>query len=803
MNRSSRWVLAGGAVLALTLLVGLSRLELDVDVFSLLPADSAIVEGLSHYQRNFGSARGLVVSVRSSDAKTTAHAAAALAKALAASPLAGSVVWRGTTDTQAVADLTAYAWLNQPPERFDQLFERLGDGRQGRLELTLEQMATSLQAEDVARLGRDPYDLSSILSDAAGLSGNGMASPFVSADGLLRVLFVEPPFEDTGFLRLRRWTGQVRELVERARQGGALGDEVTLRLTGNPAFVSEFGSGLLRDMSWAALGTLMLVAVLFWVAHRDWRPLLRLVTVLVIVLAVATALAGLLLRELNVLSLGFAAILLGLAADYGLILYQERKSHPDKTAAEHRRAVAPSILWAAVTTAGAFFMLTRSSLPGVAQLGTLVAIGILVAAALMLLGFLAARAPVVAASSPAHGALAGALGSAWSARVARVVTLLLGLIALAVLVARGLPSVDYGTTQLGPKAGAARAAWTEIETEIGGLEDSLWLIVAGATVPDVDERMQRARTLLEQARAAETLSGYRLPVELWPKLFFQQANWAKLPKLVTLRASARDDAVASGFTPASLALTEAVFDNWGGLAPADGVVWPRGETIGWMLRQFVARDEAGYLLLGRVEPAPGATIAELSALAQALRETTQAKLVGWSLLSESLIGVLERDLRRVLVPMAVVLVVLLGAAFRSVAAVCLSLLSLAVSLLALLAVMSLAGWSWNLMNVMALALLLGAGVDYSIHVQLAMQRNAGDANRMRRTVGQAILLCALSTAAGFGTLGFASNAGLASLGKVCATGIILAGLVSVFLLPAWWQGLAHRAPRTEGRRSQC
>ena len=222
-----------------------------------------------------------------------------------------------------------------------------------------------------------------------------------------------------------------------------------------------------------------------------------------------------------------------------------------------------------------------------------------------------------------------------------------------------------------------------------------------------------------------------------------------------------------------------------------------------MLRQFVARDEAGYLLLGRVEPAPGATIAELSSLAQALGETAQAKLVGWSLLSESLIGVLERDLRRVLIPMAIVLVVLLGAAFRNVAAVCLCLLSLAVSLLALLAVMSLAGWSWNLMNVMALALLLGAGVDYSIHVQLAMRRNAGDANRMRRTVGQAILLCALSTAAGFGTLGFASNAGLASLGKVCATGIILAGLVSVFLLPAWWQGLAHRAPRTEGGRSQC
>jgi len=94
--------------------------------------------------------------------------------------------------------------------------------------------------------------------------------------------------------------------------------------------------------------------------------------------------------------------------------------------------------------------------------------------------------------------------------------------------------------------------------------------------------------------------------------------------------------------------------------------------------------------------------------------------------------------------------------------------------------------------------LLGAGVDYSIHVQLALRREAGDASRMRRTVGQAILLCAVSTAAGFGTLGLASNAGLASLGRVCATGIILAGMVSVFLLPAWWQSLPRRSLGAEG-----
>jgi len=41
--------------------------------------------------------------------------------------------------------------------------------------------------------------------------------------------------------------------------------------------------------------------------------------------------------------------------------------------------------------------------------------------------------------------------------------------------------------------------------------------------------------------------------------------------------------------------------------------------------------------------------------------------------------------------------------------------------------------------------------------------------------------------AGFASVAFSSNAGLASLGKVCATGISCAMLTAVFLLPAWWK----------------
>jgi lauroyl/myristoyl acyltransferase len=90
------------------------------------------------------------------------------------------------------------------------------------------------------------------------------------------------------------------------------------------------------------------------------------------------------------------------------------------------------------------------------------------------------------------------------------------------------------------------------------------------------------------------------------------------------------------------------------------------------------------------------------------------------------------------------------------------------------------------MNLMALPLMLGTGVDYTIFIQLALRRHGGDLGAVRRSVGRALMLCGGTAVAGFGSLGLSSNPGMASLGRVCAVGIGANMLISVFLLPTWW-----------------
>jgi lauroyl/myristoyl acyltransferase len=126
-------------------------------------------------------------------------------------------------------------------------------------------------------------------------------------------------------------------------------------------------------------------------------------------------------------------------------------------------------------------------------------------------------------------------------------------------------------------------------------------------------------------------------------------------------------------------------------------------------------------------------------------------------------------------------------AFRRFAEIFASLAVLALSGLCLLAAMKLIGWQWNLLNLMALPLILGTGVDYSIFMQLALRRHGGDLQLAHRSVGRALLLCGGTAIAGFGTLGLSSNAGMSSLGRVCAVGIAGNMLFSIILLPVWWK----------------
>lgn len=96
--------------------------------------------------------------------------------------------------------------------------------------------------------------------------------------------------------------------------------------------------------------------------------------------------------------------------------------------------------------------------------------------------------------------------------------------------------------------------------------------------------------------------------------------------------------------------------------------------------------------------------------------------------------------------------------------------------------LGLLGVSLNLANFFSVPMLLGFGIDSSVHV-MHRAREQGNTHAFGWTM-RAVILSAVTTAVGFGTLLFASHRGLQSLGWIMFVGSFSCLICAVTLLPA-------------------
>ena len=802
------------ALLTVAVALGLCRLRFDVDILNLLPPDEPTVQGLKLYQKYFSNARELVITLRAPDAERAERLADALSTRLRQQTnLVASVSWQPPwmEHPEQMGELLACLWLNQSPESFAALTNRLAPDRlQAVLIETKEALATSMSPMDVARRAFDPFDLLNMpaLTNLSGFSMEQGQQMFASSEGNFRLVFVQSAVDLSGYRQCASWLKSIRAVVVglRAEQPKADWDGVEIHYTGRPVFVTEIATSMQHDMSGSVGGTTVIIALLFWLTHRRWLPMLWLLTLLGLILGATLALGGLVLGAISVVSMGFAAVLLGLAVDYAVVHYQEALAHPQLSVPEIRRAIAPSILWAAITTMSAFLVLNLGGLPGLGQLGTLVAIGVGLAALVMVMIYLPPLFPNRRKAPPSQAPIswwsyfvppqetpaAGTASAKQSCRTALVVTGLV-LFAAGVVLCVHRPGLDRSGNALRPQRGEAETALDEIKSSMGLPPDPLWLIISGRDEPEVYQRLSIAEAVLNDAASNHIIGRYLLPTALWPRAELQAANRTTAAVLGNQGPLLREAALREGFNTNALVLTEELVRTWSRAGASPGVVWPTNQVSQWLLKKFVARTPDEWLVMGLIYPATNrVAAAALTGLSTRLAEN-RALLSGWELLGSTTLKRVQARMWQLVAPMVLLVLASLWFAFRRPTEILLGAAVLLLSGLCLLATMAVAGWSWNLMNLMALPLMLGAGVDYTIFIQLALRRHGGDLGLVRRSVGRALMLCGGTAMAGFGSLGFSSNPGMASLGRVCAVGIGANMIISVFLLPAWWVWLNQKA----------
>lgn len=215
---------------------------------------------------------------------------------------------------------------------------------------------------------RDQANQTVYLLNEAGSMGFVMAAPAGTGDGFNGAT--------AAIDRLRQLIAETKSEIPAAR----------ISLTGIPVLENDEMRRSQADSSAAGILSFLGVWLLFWIGFRGFRhPALGMVTLLV-GMAWSFGFTTLVVGHLNILSVAFASIVIGLGNDFAIHLlsrYLHLRHHGRDVGhalVEAAGTVGPGIVTGAVTTALAFFCAAFTSFLGVAELGVIAGGGILLCA---------------------------------------------------------------------------------------------------------------------------------------------------------------------------------------------------------------------------------------------------------------------------------------------------------------------------------------------------------------------------------------------------------------------------------------
>ncbi|WP_345797004.1 MMPL family transporter [Castellaniella sp. MT123] len=500
--------------------------------------------------------------------------------------------------------------------------------------------------------------------------------------------------------------------------------------------------------------TILGVVLLILAAFRSLLPLLLCILSVGMGALWGTTLTVALFGEVHLMTLAMSLSVVGISVDYALYYLVERRSRVvEESPWCSMGRVRPALFMALGTSAVAYLLLTLAPFPGIRQLAVFAAAGLCAACLTVVFWHPILARPLRAAPVPCLRQLDAWLQLWRTRRLVRVGVPVL-LAGLAVLALSRLPFSD-DIAQLQEPPARIQAQDRHITELTGQSMDQKWFLIAGQSPQQALERLDAFVPQLAQAQAAGWLQSYRaLPLHSLNR----QAEDQQL--LQSAATEVRQALAATG-----LEMPQA--DTR--LTPLEPEVWLRSPASqGWRLLWLSLPNGASGVLV------PVAGVRQEAALAALAQPAAGIHWVDRKAAFDQLFAhyrqVLSQLLLLALGGVCVVSIVRLGWR-RGLRTSVPSLLSLALGLGAL----SLFGRSANLFSLLALVLVLGIGINYTIFF--------GNSRGTPRTSLFAVLLAMLTTLLTLGVLVFSSTRAISSFGIVLSAGIFAAFLLAPLALP--------------------
>ncbi|MEE9142612.1 MAG: MMPL family transporter, partial [Gammaproteobacteria bacterium] len=620
-----------------------------------------------------------------------------------------------------------------------------------------------------------------------------------------RVITVKPKPD---FSRLLPMTGALESIRDIATELG-IEPSVRVRLTGPVAMEHEELLSVSAGAARAGLLSLLAVTVILFVALRSARLVLACVLTLITGLAITAGFAALAVGRLNLISIAFAVLYVGLGIDFAIhytLRYRElRHGGQENTVALETAAsdVGASLVFSAITTSIGFYAFIPTDFSGVAELGLIGGTGMLIGlvVTLTLLPTLLTLMPLredAPVSSDRNAPLRKA-GLYLGQHRGTVLTL------SAIAAVSGLwliphAQFDHNPLHLREANAESVLAFTELLAETGTTPLTLSVLR-----PDPTTAVQTASELreLELVSDTRTLNDF-VPMDQSDKLaIVDEIGWLLGPDLgasTTPVSRPGDDLEAIQKLRATLDLDDpsqrrlaAAIEDWREwLISTPSKDAALGDLTISVLGTLPANLERLDRLLGaapitverlpeditalwiapdgryRVEIVPLENLDDnLSArrFVESVRATAD-DAIGMPVVQVGAGDAVVSAFRFAFISAFTIITVLLWILMRNIGDVFRVLVPLMLAALLTGATAVLLDIRFNFANIIALPLLLGVGVDNGIHmVHRLRAAPPADGNVLGTSTARAILFSTITTIASFGSLALSQHPGTASMGE--------------------------------------
>ncbi|GHE40692.1 1-acyl-sn-glycerol-3-phosphate acyltransferase [Sphingobacterium griseoflavum] len=620
----------------------------------------------------------------------------------------------------------------------------------------------------------------------------GVGDAFILMDGFVAsrdsskiLLFIDPIFQGADTEHNTQFVGHL-ETIRQQMEKHFLGQSISYY--GSTFIAVANAKQIKRDISTTVLismSILMVLLVLFY--KRLYIPVLVFIPT---VFAVAFALACLYLYKpvISAISLSIAAVLLGITIDYTLHVLTHFKTSGDIRTL-YQELTRP-LLMSGATSAVAFLCLLFVHSSALIDLGIFASISIFSSSifTLLLIPHLYRPKREIRYNSIIEKV------SGFSFERNKPLIALCFLLLLISCFTSGKVGYNNDLAALNFIPKELRKVESKLDSLLRMSSKSLYLVSTGRSFNEAAKKTDQLFASLQRAKAAGKIVDYSglttFPLSIESQQIYLQ-RWESFWN-AERRDRVRSQLIREGEKFGFSATTHGEFYS---LIAQKQAPMGVGEMIGSKLmpaQDFVASQNGFFTISTLVKVSPE----KRSQFLQDINRTADVLVIDRQHLNEHFLGQLRDDFNRLIGYSFFAVLLILWVFFRRLELVLLSAIPIALTGLVTTGLMGLFGLEFNIFSAIVCTLVFGHGVDFSIFMTAALQKQYSTGRDELQTYRTSILLAVLTTVLAIGALVFAKHPALLSIASVSLIGVFAAVIITFVFYPILFRFfISNRAKR--------